>query len=140
MWSLEADGMMEHVATCRCGQMRAVCAGEPVRVSVCHCLNCQRRSGSAFAVQARFPEERVRLSGEISDWSVVGKNGARATFRFCPCCGSTVTYTSEAMPGVIAVAVGAFADPNFPPPSFSGYEERRHPWAVVTGYNIEHFD
>ena len=120
--------------------MRAVCVGDPVRISVCHCLNCKKRSGSAFAVQARFPTERVTVSGEIHDWSVVGENGVSATFRFCPVCGSTVVYASEAMPGVIAVAVGAFADPGFPPPSISGYEERRHPWVAICGDGIAHFD
>jgi hypothetical protein len=132
--------MTERVATCRCGQLQAICASEPVRISVCHCLDCQRRSGSAFAVQARFSDEHVRLAGETREWSVVGENGKRATFRFCPVCGSTVSYTSEAMPGMVAVAVGAFGDPNFPPPSISGYEERRHPWVRVVDDGIEHFD
>lgn len=134
------ETMSERVATCRCGQYRAVCTGEPVRVSVCHCLNCQKRSGSAFAVQARYPEDRVRSTGEVSHWSVIGENGANATFRFCPRCGATVTYVSEAMAGFVAVAVGAFADPGFVRPSISGYEERRHGWAVIAGDDIAHFD
>jgi hypothetical protein len=132
--------MVERIATCRCGQLQAVCTGEPVRISVCHCLNCQKRSGSAFAAQARFPAECVIIRGETAEWSVVGESGARADFRFCPRCGSTVVYASEAMPGVIAVAVGAFADPGFPAPAFSGYEERRHPWAVIAGDDVQHFD
>ena len=54
---------MERVASCRCGQLTATCRGEPVRVSVCHCLNCQKRSGSAFAAQARWPDDQVTITG-----------------------------------------------------------------------------
>jgi hypothetical protein len=127
-------------ATCRCGQLRAKCAGEPVRVSVCHCLECQKRSGSAFAAQARWPNESVELAGEFSEWSQVSDSGLVATFRFCANCGATVAYVNEGMPDTIAIPLGAFADPRFPPPEFSVYEERKHPWVAVLGDDIEHMD
>ena len=132
--------MTVRVATCRCEQLRAICTGEPVRVSVCHCLACQKRSGSAFAVQARWPDERVELTGEFKEWSQAGDSGACATFRFCATCGATVAYVNESMPGVTAIAIGAFADPNFPPPRFSVYEERKHGWVAICGDDIEHID
>ena len=44
------------------------------------------------------------------------------------------------MPGLIAVAVGAFADPVCPGPAVSGFEERRHVWAEVRCAEVEHFD
>lgn len=132
--------MVERIATCRCGRLRAICAGDPVRVSVCHCLNCQKRSGSVFAVQARFPDEQVTLIGPFREWRDVAESGTRTTFRFCASCGVTVTYVSEEMPGLMAVPVGAFADPTFPPPSISGYEDRQHPWTAVLGDRVEHFD
>ena len=132
--------MTDRVATCRCGQLRVECTGDPVRVSICHCLNCQRRSGSSFAAQARWPEDQVAVTGAFNQWSTVGESGARATFRFCPECGSTVFYSSEGMPGLIAVAIGAFADPDFPPPSYSVYEGRKHRWVAVIGDDIDHFD
>jgi hypothetical protein len=109
-------------------------------VSVCHCLDCQRRSGSTFAVQARWPDGQVQLAGAFSEWSTTGESGALATFRFCATCGSTVVYASAGMPGLTAVAVGAFADPSFPPPEYSVYEERKHPWIVLIGDAMDHFD
>lgn len=109
-----------------------------MRVSVCHCLNCQKRSGSAFAVQARWQIEQVTLTGAVQEWKTVGDSGHQATFCFCPQCGSTVAYTVDAMPGLIAIAVGAFADPNFPSPQYSVYEERKHAWVAVLGDDIEH--
>lgn len=132
--------MTVRTATCRCGQFQATCTGEPVRVSVCHCLDCQKRSGSAFAVQARWPDEHVELTGEFREWSKTGDSGMSASFRFCPTCGATLAYTNEGMPGVVAIAVGAFADPAFPTPKFSVYEERKHRWVAIVGDDIEHLE
>jgi hypothetical protein len=131
--------MRIRVASCRCGQLRATCTGEPVRVSVCHCLECQKRSGSAFAVQARWPDAQVELAGAFQTWSQAGDNGAVARFHFCATCGATVTYASGGMPGLTAVAVGAFADPTFPPPGYSVWEDRKHSWVSVSGECVEHF-
>lgn len=125
-------------ASCTCGQLRVTCDGEPVRVSVCHCLACQRRSGSAFAVQARWPSEGVTIAGRAQEYVIVGDEGSAATFRFCATCGATVYYTSDGMPGMIAVPVGAFADPGFPPPQISVYGVRRHSWVSITGVAEEH--
>ena len=130
--------MTTRTASCRCGQLTATCEGEPVRVSVCHCLECQKRSGSAFAAQARWPEDRVTVAGEATVWQRTADSGHVATYRFCPRCGSTVAYVIEGWPGLIAVPLGAFADPAFPPPRFSVYEHRKHPWAVVLGDDVEH--
>jgi len=125
-------------ATCRCGQLKAECTGEPVRVSVCHCLDCQKRSGSAFAVQARWPEDQVRVTGEAKIWERVADSGHRAIYRFCPHCGSTVTYVIEGWPGLVAVPLGAFADLQFPKPRFSVYEHRKHDWVAIVGDEVEH--
>ena len=130
--------MQERVATCRCGRVQAVCVGDPVRVSVCHCLDCQRRSGSAFAAQARWPDAQVTLSGATKTWVRVADSGHQATYRFCRDCGSTVAYEVEGWPGLTAVPIGAFADPTFPPPKFSVYEHRKHPWTLVLGDDVEH--
>lgn len=130
--------MITRTATCRCGQLRAVCEGEPVRVSVCHCLACQQRSGSAFAAQARWPDARVTVTGEAREWVRTADSGHRATYRFCPTCGSTVAFVIEGWPGVTAVPLGAFADPTFPAPRFSVYEHRKHDWTVVLGEAVRH--
>lgn len=125
-------------AACRCGDVQAQCTGDPVRISVCHCLACQRRTGSAFAAQARFPSERVTITGATAVWSRTGDSGGLATYRFCPRCGSTIAYENEGMPGVVAIPLGAFADPEFPAPRFSVYEERRHAWVAILGDHVEH--
>jgi len=121
--------MQTHAAACSCGQLMVEATGDPVRVSVCHCLACQRRTGSAFAAQARFPAERVRTSGRATEYvRRADDDGIERRFRFCPDCGSTVWFTSGDDDGLIAVALGAFDDPDFPPPTVAVYEWRRHPW------------
>lgn len=127
-------------ASCQCGALSVTCEGDPVRVSVCHCLDCQKRSGSSFAAQARFPADRVTISGESHEWSRTGGDGGTATFRFCPNCGSGVWYTADTQPDLVAVSVGAFADPAFPPPDYSVYEERKHSWLAIVGEGIDHYD
>jgi hypothetical protein len=102
--------MTIHTASCRCGQLGAMATGDPVRVSVCHCLDCKKRSGSAFAVQARWPAERVKFEGSSKSWSHVADSGNRITFHFCPGCGSDVHYEIEGkFDGLIAIPLGAFA-------------------------------
>lgn len=127
-------------SSCLCGQLSITCEGEPVRVSVCHCLACQRRSGSAFSAQARWPEGQVRIEGRSSEWTRTGDEGGRIVHRFCPTCGSTLYYTIDSMPGLIAVPIGAFADPDFPSPTFSVYEERRHRWVEIVGDAVDRMD
>ena len=129
--------MTSRRGSCSCGQLSVVCEGDPVRVSVCHCLACQQRTGSVFAAQARWPSERVRIAGRATEWVRTGDSGSTATFRFCPTCGATVYYEIDDMPGLIAIPVGAFADPGFPPPVFSVYEARKHAWVQLPKH-IDH--
>ena len=118
-------------AACSCGQLRLEAEGDPIRISMCHCLACQRRTGSAFGIQARFTSDRVHVVGRFSDYVRPSDDGGEErTFHFCPDCGGTVFYTTADASDVIAVPVGAFADPSFPPPTVSVYESRRHPWVA----------
>lgn len=129
--------MQPRIASCSCGRLRAEVTAEPLRISVCHCLACQRRTGSVFAAQARFPRGAVSISGASSGFVRIGDEGTRATFRFCPTCGATVYYTLSGMEDVVAIPVGAFADPSFPAPTVSVYEERMHGWVHMPA-GIEH--
>lgn len=135
--------MTTRTASCRCGQLTANVTGEPVRVSVCHCLNCKKRSGSAFAVQARWPKEHAKIEGQSNTFVIVADSGNRATFHFCPECGSDVYYEidgkfDDKFDDLIAIPVGAFDDPYFLSPSFSVWEQRKHDWVEISGEGVEH--
>ena len=131
--------MTKRTASCRCGHLRATVTGEPVRVSVCHCLNCKKRSGSAFAVQARWPRAQVTIEGASKTFVIVADSGNRATFHFCPDCGSDVYYEIDGkFNDLIAIPLGAFGDPYFLKPAFSVWENRKHDWVEIVGDGIEH--
>ena len=133
--------MTARTASCRCGQLKAAATGEPVRVSVCHCLNCKKRSGSAFAVQARWPAEQVAVEGLSKTHVMVADSGNRATFHFCPDCGSDVYYeNSGKFDGLIAIPLGAFDDPYFGSPEYSVWEQRKQEWVEIVGDYIGHSD
>jgi len=123
--------MTSRVAQCSCGQLKATCEGDPIRISICHCHACQRRTGAPFGQQARWASDRVKVEGTATTYVRTGDSGGKITFRFCPSCGSTVVYEIDKMPGMIAVPVGAFADSTFSPPVFSVYEARKHSWVKV---------
>lgn len=124
--------MVTRKASCCCGQLSIEVEGEPRGVGVCHCLACQQRTGSVFAALAGFSAP-FRVSGKATEYVRTGDQGAQFRFRFCPVCGSTVFHTEEGVEGGVSVAVGAFADPNFPPPQVSVYDGRRHSWVQLPG-------
>ena len=130
--------MTTRIASCSCGQLSAVVTGEPVRISICHCLACQRRTGSPFAEQARYLRKDVAITGKSTAYARPGDEGPGARFHFCPRCGATVFYELLGMEEFVAIPVGAFADPTFPTPMVSVYEERMHKW-VVPPPHAEHF-
>jgi hypothetical protein len=132
---------MSRSASCRCGQLRATTTGEPVRVSVCHCLNCKKRSGSAFAVQARWPSAQVQIDGRSKTFVKAADSGNSATFHFCPDCGSDVHYEIDGkFDDLVAIPLGAFDDPWFVSPAYSVWEERKHDWIEIAGEGVEHID
>jgi hypothetical protein len=128
-------------AECSCGQLAAICTGEPVRVSVCHCLDCKRRTGSAFSTNARFRDDAVTIEGQAKEYTRISDAGSRVTYSFCPDCGTTVHYRIDAQPGLTAIPVGAFADLDFPAPFLSFYHQsRRYPWVGIGAEPLKRFD
>ena len=115
-------------ATCSCGQLKLTIEGEPARISMCHCLECQRRTGAVISNQASFRREQITFTGKSTAWTRTAESGNAITFHFCPTCGSTVYVEGQGFPGYVAVAIGNFADPGFPAPTISVWEESRHSW------------
>ena len=117
-------------AACSCGQLRLTCEGE---------LECQRRTGGVLSNQAWFQRRQIEIAGTSTRFVRTSDSGRSVTFRFCPVCGSTVYWEAELFADWIAVAVGAFADPTFPGPTYAGFERRRHGWLEMSSHlRIEH--
>jgi len=127
---------MERTAQCQCGSLRAITSGEPIRVSVCHCTTCQQRTGSIFSCNCYFRKSSVQIEGEAKLYARGAESGREVRNYFCPSCGTTLYWGADASPEVYGLAVGAFNDPVFPPPTFSCWEESMHQWVSVPG--VEH--
>lgn len=130
---------MSREAQCHCGALALECAGEPVKVSLCHCLDCQRRSGSLFSVAAFFPREQITIvRGEARRFTRPSASGFAVTFSFCPGCGTNLWWEPERLPAMIGVAAGTFADPSFPAPTQAVWSENAHAWldlpAIIAGH------
>ena len=122
---------MQRIAQCSCGSVRVVASGEPSSVVACHCVECQRRTGSVFGVGAYYPQECITVSGATKEYVRPTEVGHQFVTHFCPTCGSSVYWRSGKNPGLLGIAVGAFADTAFPPPVRSVWERSRHPWVQV---------
>ncbi|WFR97928.1 GFA family protein [Rhizobium tumorigenes] len=126
---MECD--LTRIADCQCGGVHLTCEGEPTRVSVCHCLACQKRSGSAFAAQARYARGQIAVAGETREFIRIADSGEHIYQHFGPACGTGLFYYLKASPDITAVPVGLFADPQLPAPRYSVYEDRKHPWVEI---------
>lgn len=101
-----------HTGGCVCGAVRFRAIGEPTRVTVCHCTWCQRRTGSAFGVEAVFEVAQVEITGESvgRHRHVSDESGRWLDMEFCTRCGSNLGLTLEAVPGLRTLPAGAFED------------------------------
>lgn len=120
--------MIGRTARCACGDLQVEVAGDPAWVIACHCLECQRRTGSVFGVGAYYPRTSVTSTGDYATYTRPGGSGRLLRFHFCRRCGSTVFWELELRPDHVGVAVGALGDPSFAVPQRSVWETTRHPW------------
>ena len=118
-----------HEGGCHCGAVRFRTTNEPMRKAACHCRSCQRRTGSAFGMGAYFNEGDVELRGELRTYQHRSDESGRwLRMQFCPKCGSTVTWTLELYPGLRALAVGSFDDPDWLAVSRHVWTRSKHEW------------
>ena len=130
--------MARIVGSCLCGTVRYRADAEPVFTGVCHCRNCQKESGSAFAVVIGVPQAALSVQGDLKTYRDRGDSGKTMLRRFCPECGSTVMDEAEGMPGVVMVQVGTLDDPSWVEPRSQIYCDSAQPW-VKLGGEIQRF-
>ena len=124
-------------ARCSCGGLRLTLSGVAPDVVACHCIECQRRTGSPFGAIAYYPADAVTISGVPKQYTRATATGRKFHNYFCPECGTSVYFKADNHPTKLGVALGAIADPNFPAPVRSVWEQSRHPWVEITA--AQHF-
>lgn len=98
---------------CVCGKLRYRTEGLPLRITVCHCTWCQRRTGTAFGTECVFPIERVAIvdgSSLRSYRHCSDVSGRWLEQDFCVACGSAIGLRLEAVPEIRSLAIGSFDD------------------------------
>jgi hypothetical protein len=125
-------------ARCACGQLAVRLNGPTPSIAACHCVECRRRTGSAFGLGAYYRSDRVSVSGETKTYLRTAASGAELSFFFCPDCGSTLFWRSSLFPQRLAVAAGAIDDPAFPSPKNSLWEESKLAWVSTDGMQFHY--
>ncbi|HLO96567.1 MAG TPA: GFA family protein [Burkholderiaceae bacterium] len=108
--------MADVTGGCLCGRVRLTASGPPLRVGICHCLDCRKHHGALFHASAVFPEAGVDVRGETRHYA--GRH-------FCPHCGSSVFSRSG---DEVEVHLGALDAPDRFRPSYELWTVRREAW------------
>lgn len=115
---------------CQCGAIRfAFDRGSVVSSHHCHCRDCQKATGSAFATFFIVPGAAFELAGEPRRWEVKGASGRSVVRSFCGLCGSQLYSEVELMPGIFFVKSGALDDASWLEPASSFWASSAQPWS-----------
>jgi hypothetical protein len=101
---------------CLCGRVRFVASGKPLRVGICHCLNCRKHHGAPFYAAAIFHCADVEIDGETRSYA--GRH-------FCPQCGSSVFARSD---DEVEIHLGSLDEVDQFTPDYEGWVRRRESW------------
>jgi hypothetical protein len=106
-------------------------AAEPLFVHCCHCLNCQRQTGSAFVINVVIEADRVELvAGDPRPVDVPRDDGSTQRIWRCPTC-QVALYSSYTHPGVRFVRAGTLDDPSSVAPDVHIYTRSKLPWVTL---------
>ena len=116
---------------CSCGEVRYRLTSEPLFTNCCHCLNCQRQTGSAFVINALIEADRVELlAGEPQPVDVPRDDGSRQRIFRCPTCHVAV-YSQYGRPAVLFVRAGTLDDPSGVAPDAHIFTRSKLPWVTL---------
>ena len=116
---------------CSCGAVRYRLASEPLFVHCCHCLNCQRQTGSAFVINLLIEADRFELlSGEVHAVKVPRDDGSVQRIFRCATCQVAI-YSDYGRPQVLFVRAGTLDDPSSVAPDVHIFTRSKLPWVKL---------
>jgi hypothetical protein len=119
---------MTRVAQCGCGAASISVDGEPRMHALCHCSDCKRRTGSAFAVSTYFLKANVvGRTGDFLVYSAKRRDDDQEA-HFCRTCGTTLFWFTGAKPHLIGIPAGCFPDNSLGAPTVSAKTGEKLPW------------
>ncbi len=114
---------------CQCGSVRYRLEVEPLGLAVCHCRDCQRQTGSAFAMSLDIPTEAFRLlSGELKTFAAECESGRAKECAFCGSCGTRIYHRGE---WGTSIKAGTLDDTSDLKPTAHYWTKRKQPWVQI---------
>jgi hypothetical protein len=130
---VKGGGAMEIKGGCLCGAVRYTAEADPTAATVCHCRDCQKFTGSAFAALVFVPKEKLSIEGTLKTFTSPGGSGKPLLRHFCPECGSSIAEEPGTRPGVAILNIGTFDDPAIAKPAREIFRQDALPWIEVQG-------
>ena len=118
--------------SCQCGNITVSMSRKPAMMLQCHCLDCQKSTGTGHTSNAYFETDDVTIVGETNGHSVIAENGTEMTRYFCPDCGSRMYGRNSARPGLISIQVGCLEDHSWFSPQAVLYLSRQNDWDITS--------
>lgn len=116
---------------CSCGTVRYHLGSEPLIVHCCHCLNCQRQTGSAFVINLLIEGDRVELlAGEPQPVDVPRDDGSTQRVYRCPGCQVAV-FSEYGWPELKFVRAGTLDEPSAVKPDVHIFTRSKVPWVAL---------
>jgi hypothetical protein len=116
---------------CLCGAVRYEIKAEPMMAGHCHCIDCRKASGAPHGTFAAYPADAVKITGKMKTFKTKADSGMMSSRSFCPECGSWVSGNPESVPGVVAITLATFDDPEAVTPGMRFFDKRRISWDTV---------
>jgi hypothetical protein len=114
---------------CACGGIRYELLSEPMFVHCCHCLDCQRQTGSAFVINAIIETDRIRvMTGTPQPVRVPTDSGRVHDIHRCPACQVALWSDYGGRPYLRFVRVGTLDQPSRIKPDVHVYTRSKVPW------------
>jgi hypothetical protein len=124
---------------CQCGEIKLEIRHKPKMMMQCHCLDCQKSSGTGHASNAYFTKEDVLIKGEVKGHTVLSDSGGEMTRYFCPSCGNRLYGFNSSQPDLLSVTVGCLQDNSWFKPQAILYVSKNSDWDI-TSDEAPHFD
>lgn len=131
--SASEDGTMPGTITggCACGAIRYTCSSPPLAMLSCHCRDCQRASGAAFASGIVVHVADTVVTGEPATYVVTGDSGGATTRSFCGTCGSPLFTRGGLVPHLMSIRFASLDDASAFKPAVDIWTASAPPWVVM---------
>jgi hypothetical protein len=119
--------------SCMCGQISYDSDAEPAMTAVCHCVDCQKQSGTAFSIVVGLPRDQLKVNGNLAIFTTRGGSGEAVNRHFWGTCGSPICSQVDAMPDILFIKAGTLEDTSWLQPQLEFWCDSAQSWLDLGG-------